>query len=148
MLWILFLQKGGDHLQGPPTLQFNVYKRLFPWGGEVVSVTLITLLHLLLRLRMNGTIPLLPCMPSQCTQRNLSFSYHLNIYRLFRVEGDDRYMACLTLILRRSRTGTVWFYTSTSKKRAAQPKLYTKSLTRDLKRMYSHLTLVRISINL
>ena len=54
----------------------------------------------------------------------------------------------LTLILRRSRTGTVWFYTSTSNKRAARPKLYTMSLTRDLKRMYSRLTLVRISINL
>ena len=54
----------------------------------------------------------------------------------------------LTLILRRSRTGTVWFYTSTSNKRAARPKLYTKSLTRDVKRMYSRLTLVRISINL
>jgi len=34
----------------------------------------------------------------------------------------------LTLILRRSRTGTVWFYTSTSNKRAARPKLYTRSL--------------------
>ena len=54
----------------------------------------------------------------------------------------------LTLILRRSRTGTVWFYTSTSNKRAARPKLYTKSLTRDLKLMYSRFTLVRISINL
>ena len=42
----------------------------------------------------------------------------------------------LTLILWRSRTGTVWFYTSTSNKRAARPKLYTKSLTRDLNRMY------------
>ena len=39
----------------------------------------------------------------------------------------------LTLILPRSHTGTVWFYTSTSNKRAARPKLYTKSLTRDLK---------------
>ena len=54
----------------------------------------------------------------------------------------------LTLILRRSRTGTVWFYNSTSNKRAARPKLYTKSLTRDLKRMYSRFTVVRISINL
>ena len=54
----------------------------------------------------------------------------------------------LALILRRSRTGTVWFYTSTGNKRAARPKLYTKSLTRDLKLMYSRLTLVRISINL
>ena len=54
----------------------------------------------------------------------------------------------LSLILRRSRTGTVWFYTSTSNERAARLKLYTKSLTRDLKRMYSRLTLVRISINL
>ena len=56
--------------------------------------------------------------------------------------------AALTLILPRSRTGTVWFYTSTSNKRAERPKLYTESLTRDLKRMYSRLTLVRISINL
>ena len=54
----------------------------------------------------------------------------------------------LSLILRRSRTGTVWFYTSTSNKGAARPKLYTKSLTRDLKCMYSRFTLVRISINL
>ena len=53
----------------------------------------------------------------------------------------------LTLILRRSRMGTVWFFTSTSNKKAARPKLYTKSLTRDLKRMYSRFTLVRISIN-
>ena len=54
----------------------------------------------------------------------------------------------LSLILRRSRTGTVEFYTSISNKRAARPKLYTKSLTRDLKLMYSRLTLVRIYINL
>jgi hypothetical protein len=54
----------------------------------------------------------------------------------------------ISLILRRSRTGTVWFYTSTSNKRAARPKLNTKSLTRDLKLMYSRFTLVRISINL
>ena len=54
----------------------------------------------------------------------------------------------ITLILRCSRTGTVWFYTSNSSKRAARPKLYTKSLTGDLKRMYSRLTLVRISIKL
>ena len=46
----------------------------------------------------------------------------------------------LTLILRRSRTEPVCFYTSTSNKRAARPKLYTKSLTRDLKRMYSRFT--------
>ena len=44
--------------------------------------------------------------------------------------------------------GNGWFYTSTSNKRAARPKLYTKSLTKDLKLMYSHLTLVRISIKL
>ena len=54
----------------------------------------------------------------------------------------------LTLILPRSRTGTVWFYTSTSNKRAARPKLYTESLTRDLKLMYIRLTLMRISMNL
>ena len=44
--------------------------------------------------------------------------------------------------------GTVRFYTSTSNKRAARQKLYTKSLTGDLKLMYSRFTLVRISINL
>ena len=38
----------------------------------------------------------------------------------------------LTLILRRSRTGTVWFYTSTSNKRAARPKLYTKVINKGL----------------
>ena len=54
----------------------------------------------------------------------------------------------ITLILPRSHTGTVWFYTSTSNKRAARPKLYTESLTGDLKLMYSRFTLVRISINL
>ena len=57
-------------------------------------------------------------------------------------------VSLLTLILRLSRMGTVWFYTSTSNKRAARPKLYTKSLTWDLKLMYSRFTLVRISINL
>ena len=31
----------------------------------------------------------------------------------------ERSQCCLTLILPRSRTGTVWFYTSTSNKRAA-----------------------------
>ena len=56
--------------------------------------------------------------------------------------------SALTLILPRSRAGTIWFYTSTSNKRAARPKLYTKSLTRDLKLMYSRFTLVRISIKL
>ena len=60
----------------------------------------------------------------------------------------DNQPLALTLILPRSRTGTVWFYTSTSNKRAARPKLYTKSLTRDLKLMSSRLTLVRISIKL
>jgi hypothetical protein len=39
-----------------------------------------------------------------------------------------------------------WFNTSASNKRAARPKLYTKSLTRDLKRTYIRPKLVRISI--
>ena len=63
-------------------------------------------------------------------------------------EERPMWTLCISLILRRSRTGTVWFYTSTSNKRAARPKLYTKSLTRDLKFLYSRLTLVRISIKL
>ena len=63
--------------------------------------------------------------------------------------GLDTSTTCtLTLILPRSRTGTVWFYTSTSNKRVVRPKLYTKSLTGDLKLMYSRFTLVRISIKL
>ena len=39
----------------------------------------------------------------------------------------------LTLILWRSRTGTVWFYTSTSNKWAARPKLYTRVINKGLK---------------
>jgi len=39
----------------------------------------------------------------------------------------------LTLILRRSRTGTVWFYTSTSNKRAAPPKIVHKVINKGLK---------------
>jgi hypothetical protein len=38
------------------------------------------------------------------------------------------------------------FNTSASNKRVARPKLHTKSLTRDLKRTYTHPKLVRISI--
>jgi len=64
-------------------------------------------------------------------------------------QGGQKYTPhSLTLILRRSGTGTVRFYTSTSNKRAARPKVYTKLLTRDLKRMYSRFTLVRNSIKL
>ena len=77
-----------------------------------------------------------------CLCKNVSRSYR------FTTASSSGTLLSITLILRRSRTGTVWFYTSTSNKRAARPKMYTKSLTRDLKRMYSRLTLVRISINL
>ena len=83
---------------------------------------------------------------------NVSEELQLQEHRLeeLTMTSINRYWmhSILTLILRRSRTGTVWFYTSTSNKRAARPKLYTKSLTRDLKSMYSRLTLVRIYINL
>ena len=72
----------------------------------------------------------------------------IKTYGGFYIHGSVHRNSILTLILRRSRTGTVWFYTSTSNKRAARPKLYTKSLTRHLKGMYIRLTLVRISINL
>ena len=70
------------------------------------------------------------------------------VFPIFPYQHFISFLCALTLILRHSRTGTVWFYTSTSNKRAARTKLYTKSLTRDLKRMYSRLTLVTISINL
>ena len=80
----------------------------------------------------------------------ISLAYTLDMSKL---QLTHKFQFCvsvhqLTLILPRSRTGTVWFYTSTSNNRAARPKLYTKSLTRDLKLMYSRLTLVRISIKL
>ena len=80
---------------------------------------------------------------------NFTIKYLGFLEVLLIVEKEENLVeSYLTLILRRSRTGTVWFYTSTSNKRAARPKPYTKSLTRDLKLMYSRLTLVRISINL
>ena len=41
------------------------------------------------------------------------------------VTGTRYLFTYITLILPRSRTGTVWFYTSTRNKRAARPKLYT-----------------------
>ena len=83
----------------------------------------------------------------QCPWRHLFTHVQLENFRTHATE-DFICRIVLTLILRRSRTGTVWFYTSTSNKRAARPKLYTESLTRDLKRMYSRFTLVRIYINL
>ena len=106
------------------------------------SITVVTVLF---GMQINGGTP-------DVKQASL-----LNIMcRVFRSAATAEQSLCyeiynttlLTLILRRSRTGTVWFYTSTSNKRAARPNLYTKSLTRDLKLMYSRLTLVRISINL
>ena len=88
-----------------------------------------------------------PC--PQGNQSHYSVSTHIKLHNSFGMMlWNFTYLSVLTLILRRSRMGTVWFYTSTSNKRAAWPKLYTKSLTRDLKLMYSHFTLVRISINL
>ena len=42
---------------------------------------------------------------------------------IWEIEFGNLSERMLTLILRRSRTGTVWFYTSTSNKRAARPKL-------------------------
>ena len=82
------------------------------------------------------------------SQSSLSQYYFVHPQILHGRVRDLTRLSKLSLILRRSRTGTVWFYTSTSNKRAARPKLYTKSLTRDLEHMYSRFTLVRISINL
>ena len=75
----------------------------------------------------------------------LSITFH---FRSLYIVSYCHIYIYLTLILPRSRTGTVWFYTSTSNKRAARPKLYTESLTRDLKLMYSRFALVRIAIKL
>ena len=51
---------------------------------------------------------------------------------LFSVAWHRLLKELLTLILRRSRTGTVWFYTSTSNKRTAWPKLH-KVINKGLK---------------
>jgi len=67
------------------------------------------------------------CVPSY------SFLYYSTLFYTLYAHTNNLQ---LTLILRCSHTGTVWFYTSTSNKRQARPKLYTKSLTRDLKLMY------------
>ena len=88
--------------------------------------------------------------PHLLVRRLIMFYYLITVITNITIYPTDDCLTTfpLSLILRRSRAGTVWFYTSTSNKRAARPKLYTKSLTRDLKLMYSCLTLVRISINL
>ena len=129
-----------------------------------------THLHLVPKVKMSGSVLLLPIYAFLASWKGISLPLYLAVVTtdlaaenpltlqscirhgtadgrlIFKVSGSIS--PSLTLILRRSRTGTLWFYTSTSNKTAARPKLYTKSLTRDLKRMYSRLTLVRISINL
>ena len=104
--------------------------------------------------RLYGEELVAPRPPLQPAYHSLS-AVHDCLFNVFAATRQEAGTKCLlgeheelTLILRRSHTGTVWFYTSTSSKRAARPKLYTKSLTGDLKLMYSRLTLVRISINL
>ena len=146
---------------GPLSLLYNRY-RVFPrvkYGGGVLLTTHPLLVPWSWKSRaislptlwattgpVTGTLYFtcmdISAMPLTCTSgvrhRKLQYYYIYN----------DVPLPNLTLILPRSRTGTVWFYTSTSNKRVAGPKLYTKSLTRDLKRMYSRFTLVRISIKL
>ena len=102
------------------------------------------------RLTLHSTIPPLWLISLYTARKILSSSVAVCARNVCNLNSKSflLLLASLTLILRRSRTGTVWFYTSTSNKRAARPKLYTKSLTRDLKRMYRRFTLVRISINL
>ena len=85
-------------------------------------------------------------MTTPVTNIYVSYILYINVCSIMWCYSE--HSAQLTLILRRSRTGTVWFYTSTGNERAARPKLYTKSLRRGLKPMYSRLTLVRISIKL
>jgi hypothetical protein len=48
-----------DRLLGTPTLLYNGYQRLFPRALSDRDVKLTTHLHLVLRLIMHGTIPLL-----------------------------------------------------------------------------------------
>ena len=68
------------------------------------------------------------CYCSKCPLQLLWNFFNINLITILH---RDMFMkihilyVIITLILRRSRTGTVWFYTSTSNKRAARPKLYT-----------------------
>ena len=71
----------------------------------------------------------LPPLGTHHKQRPVNPCHLLSCIAIFHYSNSQ----IITLILRRSRMGTAWFYTSTSNKRAARPKLYTKSLTRDLK---------------
>ena len=123
---LLCSQNRLKHLNAAPLItQIFDYKMILPYILHFTSAVI----HESLGVNISACFPL----PEYSTRfANLNFLYFITI----------------TLILRRSRTGTVWFYTSTSNKSAARPKLYTKSLTRDLKRMYNRLTLVRISIKL
>ena len=73
MLWILSSPEVGRASLGPTQPPVQCVQKALSLGGEAARVALTTLLHLLLRLRMNGIIPPLPYMPSQCTQRQLSF---------------------------------------------------------------------------
>ena len=135
---------------------YGIWRRLaWPSGQHgwlVLSCTVATVLllvagsdHLFLK---NGVV--MKGVEEGVSQSNCTASWNQRgiLYWKYIPVFEGFYWLQLTLILRRSRMETVWFYTSTSNKRAAWPKLYTKSLTRDLKHMYSRFTLVRISINL
>ena len=73
MLWILSSPERGRPSLGPTQPPVQCVQEALSLGAEAAVVTLTTLLHLLLRLRMNGTISPLPYMSSQCTRRQLSF---------------------------------------------------------------------------
>ena len=145
---LFWLFEIADSLCQQPNFSYGVL--LFCVQSERVSclsdreiITLILVYFVLIlnhRVTMYATrfnITKLQVSPTQCI-------YGLCLYGS---EIKQRFFVytALTLILPRSHMGTVWFYTSTNNKRAARPKLYTKSLTRDLKLMYSRFTLVRIS---
>ena len=143
----------------------RIFHQITMWQYWIISNNLLTLLQLIFTCSLNwyqhwsdGAYVML--LTSLRIRRNSwkgfnkmaskkvynSFTFTIEVYSC---KMELFWRKCsLTLILRRSRTETVWFYTSTSNKRAVRPKLYTKSLTRDLKLMYSRRTLMRISINL
>jgi len=53
---------------GAHPASYSLSTKVLSWGWSSQGVTITTYLHLVLRLRMTGSVPLLPCMLSWCGQ--------------------------------------------------------------------------------
>jgi len=64
-----------DKPLGPPSLLFGGYQRIFHQGKAASAWPWPLYLHILSRLRMSRTIPLLPHIRSWCAQEQLCFTF-------------------------------------------------------------------------